>query len=62
MSEDGKTTEEKLQEAIELYEFDMENWEADILLDELERMYSMREQINRIIKTMKKIILEAVQK
>ena len=61
MSEEEET-EEKLQTAIDLYEFDMIEWTADILLDELERMYSIREQINRIILAMKSAILKEVEK
>ena len=60
MSEEEET-EEKLQTAIDLYEFDMIEWTADILLDELERMYSIREQINRIILAMKSAILKEVE-
>ena len=61
MSEEEET-EEKLQTAIDLYEFDMIEWTADILLDELERMYSIREQINRIILAMKSAILKEIEK
>ena len=48
-----KPTEERLQEAIDLYELDMENWDAPIYLDELERLYLIREQVKRIIIDMK---------
>ena len=62
MSDEEQTTEERLQGAIDLYEFDINEWTADILLDELERMYSIREQINRIILAMKSAILKEVEK
>ena len=43
------STEEKLDSAIELYEFDSTEWDCAILLDELERLYKWRETINRLI-------------
>ena len=43
------STEEKLDTAIELYEFDSKDWDCTILLDELERLYKWRETINRLI-------------
>ena len=43
------STEEKLDTAIELYEFDSKDWDCGILLDELERLYRWRETINRLI-------------
>ena len=43
------STEEKLDAAIELYEFDSTEWDCAILLDELERLYKWRETINRLI-------------
>ena len=49
MSEKEKSTEESLDTAIELYEFDSKDWDCDILLDELERLYKWRETINRLI-------------
>jgi len=47
------STEEKLQQAFELYEYDCEQWDSEILLDELERMYSLRDRIIEIILMMK---------
>ena len=61
MTDDEIPTEERLQSAIDLYEHDISEWGADILLDELERMYSLREQVNDIIKGMKRLILEATE-
>jgi len=49
LSEKEKSTEESLDTAIELYEFDSKDWDCDILLDELERLYKWRETINRLI-------------
>ena len=49
MSEDETSTEERLDAAIELYEHDSLDWDCEILLDELERLYKWRESINRLI-------------
>lgn len=43
------STEEKLDAAIELYEHDSTDWDCEILIDELERLYKWRETINRLI-------------
>ena len=48
-----KPTEARLQAAIDLYELEMEEWDAHIVLDELERLYLIREQVKRIIIDMK---------
>ena len=57
---ENKSTEDKLQEAIELYEFDSSEWDFEILLDELERLYNLRETINQLIFTFKRRIVEEV--
>lgn len=48
MSEDI-STEEKFDRAIELYTHDSMEWDCEILLDELERLYKWRETINTLI-------------
>ena len=54
------STEEKLDAAIELYEFDSKDWDCSILLDELERLYKWRETINRLILKFKDDISKAL--
>ena len=61
MSEEEKSTEERLDAAIELYEFDSADWDCTILLDELERLYKWREIINRVILKFKQDIREGLK-
>ena len=53
MTEDDLSTEEQLRKAIELYEHDSLEWDAEIMLDELEFLYSHREAINKLIARLK---------
>jgi hypothetical protein len=57
---DELTTEEQLRKAIELYEHDSVEWSPDILLNELEFLYSHREKINELITRFKADILEGL--
>jgi len=57
---DEVSTEEKLRHAIELYEYDSVEWGPDILLDELEFLYSHRETINKLIVRFKADILKGM--
>ena len=61
MSDEEETTDKQLQNALDLYENDMQEWDAEILLDELEHVYKFREQINRIILTMKADIQKVLE-
>ena len=54
------STEDKLKGAFDLYEHDMEEWDADIFLDELEMLYNIRERVNGIILKMKRDISKAM--
>ena len=58
---DDLSTEEQFKKAWDLYEHDMEGWNADICLDELEMLYNIRERINRIILQMKRDISKAME-
>jgi len=60
MSENTKelSTEERFEEAFQLYELDCENWPSDILLEELESLYLYRERINKLILMAKDKIME----
>ena len=62
MSEDDeRPTEDRLESAIQLYEMDSKNWDCEILLDELERLYRLRETVNRLIRQFKATILEELK-
>ena len=58
---DDESTEDKLKGAFDLYEHDMEEWDADIFLDELELLYNIRERINKIILKMKRDISKVMR-
>ena len=57
---DEETTEDKLKQALEIYAHAMIEWTPEILLDELEFLYSTREKINSIIHYMKIEILKVL--
>ena len=57
MSED-ESTEDSLRKAIELYEHESQEWDCEILLTELEFLYSHREAINKLITRFKADILK----
>jgi hypothetical protein len=50
--EEYLSTEEKLDIAFDLYEVDCEKWESEIFLGELERLYSYRARLNKMIAMM----------
>lgn len=62
MSEEEKPTEELLQDAIDLYDFESESWDSEIKLQELERLYQIRDQINDLIIRFKSNIIFDIDK
>ena len=60
MTEDENTTEDRLKNAIEMYDYDSQEWDTAILLDELEFLYSYRETINKLISRFKADILKGL--
>jgi hypothetical protein len=61
MKDNEESTEERVKNAFDLYEHDIQDWDADIFLDELEMLYDIRERINRIILQMKRDISLAME-
>lgn len=61
MDNDEETIEYRVKSAFDIYEHDMQNWDAYIYLDELEMLYDIRERINRIILQMKQDISKAME-
>ena len=63
MNTDEETpTEEKLENAFCLYELDCEHWDSEIYLGELERLYSFRERLNKLILMMQNRILDDLKR
>ena len=56
------STEAQLRKAIDLYEYDSQEWDCEILLDELEFLYSYREIINNLISRFKAKIIQELSK
>ena len=55
-------TEETLERSFALYELDCEQWDSEIYLGELERLYSFRERLNKLIAMMQNRILDDLKR